>query len=82
MNNGIKNLEPKVLWKNFANLGTIPRPSKKEEKVRQFIVAFGEKLNLETMVDPVSSVIIKKPASKGMENHCDAVTFRHGLSKE
>jgi dipeptidase D len=77
MSNEIRNLEPKALWNNFANLNAIPRPSKKEEKVRQFMVDFGENLGLETIVDPVGNVIIKKPASKGMENRKTIVMQSH-----
>jgi len=68
MNKDIRALEPISLWNNFADLNAVPRGSKKEEKVIKFMVDFGKKLNLETIVDPVGNVIIKKPASKGMEN--------------
>ncbi|MBI1223848.1 MAG: beta-Ala-His dipeptidase [Bacteroidetes bacterium] len=68
MSNAIRSLEPKELWNNFADLNAVPRPSKKEEKVIQFIVAFGKKLGLPTQVDAVGNVVIKKPASEGMEN--------------
>ena len=67
MSQSIRQLEPKALWNNFADLNAVPRPSKKEERVIQFVKAFGEKLNLPTIVDEVGNVIIKKPASKGME---------------
>ncbi len=77
MNTEIRNLEPKALWNNFADLNAVPRPSKKEEKVRQFMVDFGNKLNLETTVDPIGNVIIKKPASKGMENRKTVVLQSH-----
>ena len=68
MSTEVRNLEPKPLWNNFADLNAVPRPSKKEERVIQFIKEFGEGLGLETYVDEVGNVIIKKPASKGMEN--------------
>ncbi|MBC5991270.1 aminoacyl-histidine dipeptidase [Pontibacter cellulosilyticus] len=68
MSTEVRNLEPKALWNNFADLNAVPRPSKKEERVIQFIKEFGEGLGLETYVDEVGNVIIKKPASKGMEN--------------
>jgi len=68
MNSEIRNLEPKAIWNNFANLNAVPRPSKKEEKVIAFMVDFGKNLNLETIVDTVGNVIIKKPATSGMEN--------------
>ena len=77
MSNEIRSLEPQALWNNFANLNEIPRPSKKEEKVRQFMVDFGENLGLKTIVDPVGNVIIKKPASKGMENRKTIVMQSH-----
>jgi len=66
MNNEIRNLEPKVLWNKFADLNAVPRPSKKEERVINFIKDFGENLGLETYVDKVGNVIIKKPATKEM----------------
>ncbi len=77
MNNQITQLEPKPLWNNFVALNAIPRPSKKEDKVIAFIKAFGESLNLPTYVDEVGNVIIKKPATKGMENKVTVVLQSH-----
>ncbi|MDO6813388.1 aminoacyl-histidine dipeptidase [Tenacibaculum soleae] len=77
MNSDIKNIEPKAVWKNFALLNAVPRPSKKEERVIQFMVDFGKNLNLETMVDKVGNVIICKPASAGMENRKTIVMQSH-----
>jgi len=77
MSNEIRSLEPTALWNNFADLNAVPRPSKKEEKVREFMVRFGENLGLKTIVDPVGNVIIKKPASKGMENRKTIVMQSH-----
>ncbi|MBI9041710.1 aminoacyl-histidine dipeptidase [Lutibacter sp.] len=77
MSKAIRTLEPKELWNNFANLNEVPRGSKKEEKVIQFIADFGKKLNLETVIDPVGNVIIKKPASKGMEGRKTVVLQSH-----
>ncbi|GAB3204037.1 dipeptidase D [Pontibacter aydingkolensis] len=68
MSTEVRNLEPKALWNNFADLNQVPRPSKKEERVIKFIKEFGEGLGLETYVDEVGNVIVKKPATKGMEN--------------
>lgn len=75
--NDILDLEPKSIWKNFSNLNEIPRPSKKEEKVIQFMMDFGKKLNLETIKDNVGNVIIKKPATPGMENRKTVVLQSH-----
>jgi len=77
MNKDIRALEPNNLWNNFADLNAVPRGSKKEEKVIQFMVDFGNKLNLKTVVDHVGNVIIKKPASAGMENRKTIVMQSH-----
>ena len=73
----LSQLEPQIVWKNFAALNSVPRPSKKEEKVIEFIKNFGEKLNLETTVDEVGNVIIKKPATAGMEDRKPIVMQSH-----
>jgi dipeptidase D len=77
MNEAIRKLEPTALWNHFADLNAVPRPSKKEEKVIQFIKSFGESLNLPTTIDEVGNVIIKKPATKGMENKQIVVLQSH-----
>ncbi len=68
MNPDIRSLEPQRLWNKFANLNAVPRPSKKEERVIRFMVNFGKSLGLETFTDTIGNVIIRKPASPGMEN--------------
>lgn len=73
----ITHIEPKIVWKNFAALNSVPRPSKKEEKVIAFIKDFGESLGLKTTVDHVGNVIIKKPATVGMENRKTIVLQSH-----
>ncbi len=77
MSQTIRELEPKALWNNFADLNAVPRGSKKEEKVIQFMVDFGNKLGLETIVDPIQNVIIKKPATPGMEDRKTVVLQSH-----
>ncbi|MBL4642640.1 MAG: aminoacyl-histidine dipeptidase [Flavobacteriaceae bacterium] len=77
MNSEIRNQEPRNVWNNFADLNAVPRPSKKEERVIAFMVAFGKKLNLETVVDKVGNVIIKKPATTGMANRKTVVMQSH-----
>lgn len=73
----IKNLEPKSLWNHFADLNAVPRPSKKEERVIEFMVNFGKSLNLETIQDAIGNVVIKKPATAGMENRQTVVLQSH-----
>ena len=55
----VTDLSPSELWQNFAALNAIPRASKKEEAVIQFMLQFGNKLNLQTMADDIGNVIIK-----------------------
>jgi dipeptidase D len=77
MNEEIRNLEPKALWNKFADLNAVPRPSKKEERVIAFMKDFGKSLGLETMEDEVGNVIIRKPATKGMEDRMAVVLQSH-----
>jgi len=77
MSDQVRQLSPKELWNHFADLNAVPRPSKKEERVIQFIKNFGEQLNLSTSVDEAGNVIIKKPASKGMEDRTTVVLQSH-----
>ena len=77
MSQEVRNLEPKALWNHFADLNSVPRPSKKEERVIAFMKEFGESLNLSTVVDEVGNVIIKKPASPGNENKTTIVLQSH-----
>lgn len=73
----LSNIEPKVIWNNFSKLNAIPRPSKKEEKVIAFAKSFGESLGLPTSVDEVGNVIIKKPATAGMEDRKPIILQSH-----
>lgn len=63
----IISLQPEIVWKHFYALTQIPRPSKSEEKIEQFMAKFGRDLGLETLIDEVGNVIIRKPATLGME---------------
>ncbi len=77
MSQEVRSLQPESLWNHFADLNAVPRPSKKEERVRAFMVDFGEKLNLPTRVDEIGNVIITKPASAGMEDRATIVMQSH-----
>lgn len=68
MNEEIRELEPKQVWNKFADLNAVPRPSKKEERVIAFMKDFGKDLGLETIEDEVGNMIIRKPATKGMDD--------------
>jgi dipeptidase D len=77
MNSEIRQLQPTLLWNKFADLNAIPRPSKKEARVIAFMKDFGKNLGLETIEDAVGNVIIKKPATSGMENRTTVVLQSH-----
>jgi dipeptidase D len=77
MSQEIRNLEPKALWNKFADLNEVPRPSKKEERVIEFMKNFGNSLGLETFEDDIRNVIIRKPATPGMENRKAIVMQGH-----
>ncbi|MDD6783704.1 MAG: aminoacyl-histidine dipeptidase [Prevotellaceae bacterium] len=71
------NLQPKAVFDCFAQINKIPRPSHKEEKMAAFLVDFGKKLGLETHQDATGNVLIRKPASKGLENLKTTVLQSH-----
>jgi dipeptidase D len=75
--NKLAKIEPQGLWKNFEKINAIPRASKKEEKIIKMMLDFGKSLNLETFQDKIGNVIIKKPATNGMENRKTVVLQSH-----
>ena len=77
MSSEIRQLQPQSLWNHFVDLNAVPRPSKKEEMVIEFMKNFGTRLGLETFEDDIRNVIIRKPATKGMENRKPIVLQSH-----
>ena len=77
MNEQVANLEPSIVWTHFEQLNAVPRPSKQEERVIQFMKSFGESLGFETIVDSVGNVIIKKPATAGLEDRQTVILQSH-----
>ena len=77
MNRNIEALAPAGIWKNFKNITLIPRPSKKEGRIVDFVRKFGENLGLETLVDSVGNIVIRKPATAGMENRKGVIFQAH-----
>lgn len=63
----MKNLEPNIVWNYFHEITQIPRPSKKEDKIRAYLQEVGAKLNLPTKTDEAGNVLISKPATPGYE---------------
>ncbi len=73
----IRQLKPALLWNAFADLNVIPRASKKEAQVIQFMRSFGERLGLETFQDETGNVVIRKPATAGMEHRATVLLQSH-----
>jgi dipeptidase D len=74
----IKDIQPVEIWSVFDEMLQIPRPSKHEEKIQEWAVNFGKNLGLETIKDEVGNIIIRKPATPGMEN-CKGVILQGHL---
>lgn len=73
----IRKLEPKSVWNNFYSLTQIPRPSGHTKAVADFLVKFGKNLGLESFKDSIGNVIIRKPATKGMEDRKTIILQAH-----
>lgn len=68
MSEAVKGLKPELVWKYFAEISRIPRPSKHEKQISDYILATAQKLGLEAKRDKYLNVVVKKPASPGKEN--------------
>ncbi len=77
MDTPFKGLQPAGMWHYFEEICKIPRPSKKEEKIAAYLVAFGNQHGLETIVDEIGNILIRKPATRGMENRKSVVLQSH-----
>lgn len=77
MSTPLSGLQPAGMWHYFEEICKIPRPSKKEEKIAAYLVAFGKEHGLETIVDETGNILIRKPATAGMENRKSVVLQSH-----
>lgn len=75
--NEIKNLKPECIWRNFHLLTQVPRPSGHLEKIQKFLLDFAEKAGVEAFKDPAGNIVMKKPASPGMENRKGIILQAH-----
>lgn len=73
----IRELQPEGLWRNFAKLTQVPRPSGHMEAITKTMVEFGQSLGLETLVDKTGSILIRKPATPGMEDRTPVILQAH-----
>lgn len=77
MNNEIQNLNPQCIWKNFYALTQVPRPSGHLEKVQQFLLDFAKTAGVEAFKDEADNIVMRKPASPGMENRKGVILQAH-----
>ena len=73
----IKNLAPQNVWSIFDAMTQVPRPSKKEEKIRQWLVNWAKEHNIECHLDSTGNVLMRVPATPGYENHPTVVMQGH-----
>ena len=66
--NALEKLQPEVIWHYFGEIMRIPRPSKHEELITKYLIEFGVNHGLETLTDEIGNVLIRKNATKGMED--------------
>ncbi len=77
MEKQLKDLAPQPLWNYFQEICNIPHPSKKEEKIIEYVKNFGEEAGLDTQVDHVGNIVIRKPATPGYENRRTVILQSH-----
>ncbi len=77
MNKSIRQLQPQIVWEIFDDICEIPRPSKKEEKIKAYLHDFGAKYQLETLEDETGNILIRKNASPGYEDYPWVVMQSH-----
>ena len=77
MDKDLKKLKPELLWTRFSEICAVPRPSHHEEKIREYIIDFAKRHNLDYTVDAGPNIIIRKPATPGMENRKTVVLQAH-----
>jgi len=73
----LSHLEPENVWKHFEAITRVPRPSKKEDKIIEFLLNFAKEHNLNAKRDDIGNVLISKPASPGYENRKTVVLQSH-----
>ena len=74
----IKELKPTSIWHYFDAITGVPRPSKKEERIREFLLNFAKEQNLEVKVDKTGNVVITKEATPGCESSYGNIASSHG----
>ena len=77
MANEIQQLNPQCIWKNFYALTQVPRPSGHLERIHQFLLDFGKQAGVTAFKDPAGNIVLRKPASPGMEKRKGVILQAH-----
>lgn len=73
----ITNLSPRLIWEQFDAITRVPRPSKKEAKIIDFLVDFAKEHQIEYQKDEIGNVVMRKPATPGLEDHPMVILQAH-----
>ena len=73
----IQNLQPQCIWKHFHALTQVPHPSGHLEKIQQFLLDFAKQVGVEAFIDSADNIVMRKPASPGMENRKGVILQAH-----
>ena len=73
----LKDLQPKAVWEQFEALTRVPRPSKKEERVIEYLIDFAQRHGIEWQRDEIGNVIMRKPATAGYESRPTVILQSH-----
>lgn len=73
----IASLEPRLVWEQFDAITRVPRPSKKEEKIREYLVRFAADHGIECHTDKIGNVVMRKPATPGYEQRSKVILQSH-----
>ena len=73
----IRNLKPECIWRNFHALTQVPRPSGHLEKIQQFLLDWAKNTGIEAFLDPAGNIVMRKPATPGMENRKGVIMQAH-----
>ncbi len=73
----IKNLKPEAIWRNFDKLTQVPRPSGHLEKIQAFLLQWAKEAGVEAFQDPAGNIVMRKPATPGMENRKGVIMQAH-----
>ena len=73
----IRDLQPTLVWEQFEAITRVPRPSKKEERIIEFLIDFAKRHNLEYQRDKIGNVVIRKPATAGYEQRETVILQSH-----